>query len=233
MPDERSLAGAYVAAATGRNGRSCTWKRARGRGRSRWNGGPSGQGDLEGEIGDTRCRESLLQKCQLRYQRSPCTSIRPENALLRPLEARFLSIPGLPTAGSVNLASSSDFCNRLVRQGRRVLAGPELGHEVLTDREALRDGVRGRSASLAQLSLALARIQRSDAAIALTIRECIEGRDQAEMALRMMQLQVKTLGRVRYGRCTNQRWKLAVRSTMARMARNAPVDGVIECIRGT
>ena len=42
-----------------------------------------------------------------------------------------------------------------------------------------------------QPSLALAGNQGSGAAHALTIRECIEGRDQAEMALRMMQLQVK------------------------------------------
>ena len=62
------------------------------------------------------------------------------------------------------------------RQGRRVLAGPELGHEVLTDREALRDGVRGRSASLAQLSLAPAGNQGRGAAIAPTFRECVEGR---------------------------------------------------------
>ena len=80
------------------------------------------------------------------------------------------------------------------RQGRRVLAGPELGHEVLTDREALRDGVRGRSASLAQPSLTPAVNQGNGAANAPTIRECVEGRDQADMALRMMQLQVKISG---------------------------------------
>ena len=63
------------------------------------------------------------------------------------------------------------------RQGRRVLAGPELGHEVLTDREALGDGVRGRSPSLAQPSLTPAGNQGIGAAIAPTIRECVEGRD--------------------------------------------------------
>ena len=102
-------------------------------------------------------------------------------------------------AGMGDTAGRESWRGRLVirraaRQGRRVLAGPELGHEVLTDREALRDGVRGRSASLAQPSLALAGNQGNGAAIAPTIRECVEGRDQAEMALRRMQLQVKTLG---------------------------------------
>ena len=52
---------------------------------------------------------SLLQKCQLPGQGSLCTSIRPENALLRPLEARFLSFRGHPTADSVHLASHWTF----------------------------------------------------------------------------------------------------------------------------
>ena len=51
-----------------------------------------------------------------------------------------------------------------------------------------------RSGSLKQPSLALAANQGSGAALALTIRECIEGRDQGEMAMRMMQLQVKISG---------------------------------------
>ena len=52
---------------------------------------------------------SLLQKCQLPRQGALCTSIRRENALLRPLEARFLSFRGLPTANSVDLASHRTF----------------------------------------------------------------------------------------------------------------------------
>ena len=55
------------------------------------------------------CPMSLLQKCQLRCQVSVCTSIRPENALLRHPEARFLSFRGLPTADSVDLASRRSF----------------------------------------------------------------------------------------------------------------------------
>ena len=43
--------------------------------------------------------------CQLPRQGALCTSIRPDNALLRPPEARFLPIRGLPTADSVDLAS--------------------------------------------------------------------------------------------------------------------------------
>ena len=50
------------------------------------------------------------------------------------------------------------------------------------------DGVGARRGSLKQPSLALARNQRRGAALALTTRECIEESDQAEMALRMMQL---------------------------------------------
>ena len=52
---------------------------------------------------------SLLQKCQLPCQGSVCTSIRPENAPLHPLEARFLSFRGLPTADSVDLVSHRTF----------------------------------------------------------------------------------------------------------------------------
>ena len=51
-----------------------------------------------------------------------------------------------------------------------------------------------RSGSLKQPRLASARNQGRGAAITPTIRECVEGRDQAEMALRMMQLQVKISG---------------------------------------
>ena len=47
-----------------------------------------------------------------------------------------------------------------------------------------------RSGSLKPPRLAPARNQGSGAAIAPTIRECIEGREQAERALRRMQLQV-------------------------------------------
>ena len=50
------------------------------------------------------------------------------------------------------------------------------------------DGVGARRGSLKQPSLALARNQGRGAALALTTRECIEESDQAEMALRMMQL---------------------------------------------
>ena len=45
-----------------------------------------------------------------------------------------------------------------------------------------------------QPSLALAGNQGRRAALALTIQECIEERDQGEMAMRMMQLQVKLSG---------------------------------------
>ena len=51
-----------------------------------------------------------------------------------------------------------------------------------------------RSGSLKQPSLAPARNQGSSAAIAPTIRECVEGRDQAERALRRMQLKVTISG---------------------------------------
>ena len=57
----------------------------------------------------TACTRSLLQKCQLPRQGALCTSIRPENELLRPLEAIFLSFRGLPTANSVDLASHRTF----------------------------------------------------------------------------------------------------------------------------
>ena len=56
---------------------------------------------------------SLLRKCLLRCQGLLCTSIRPENALLRPQEARFLSFRGLPTADSVDLASRRTFATGL------------------------------------------------------------------------------------------------------------------------
>ena len=47
-----------------------------------------------------------------------------------------------------------------------------------------------RSGSWKQPRLAPARNQGSGAAIAPTIRECVEGRDQAERALRRMQLEI-------------------------------------------
>ena len=69
-----------------------------------------------------------------------------------------------------------------------------------------------RSGSLKQPRLAPARNQGSGAAIAPTIRECVEGRDQAERALRRMQLEIAVgfVGASRYPRL-----KPALRLTVA------------------
>ena len=61
------------------------------------------------------------------------------------------------------------------------------------------DGVCSRRGSLKPPSLALAGNQGRGAALALTIQECVDGRDQEEMALRMMQLQMKIAGRFATG----------------------------------
>ena len=88
-------------------------------------------------------------------------------------------------------------------RSRELLPSPEQRIERSNDRLVVgrwliaryqRDGVGARRGSLKQPSLALAGNQGRVAAIALTIRECIEGRDQAGTALRRMQLQVKISG---------------------------------------
>ena len=69
-----------------------------------------------------------------------------------------------------------------------------------------------RSGSLKQPRLASARNQGRGAAITPTIRECIEGREQAERALRRMQLEV-AVGFV--GASRDPRLKPALRLTVA------------------
>ena len=69
-----------------------------------------------------------------------------------------------------------------------------------------------RSGSWKQPSLASARNQGRGAAITPTIRECIEGREQAERALRRMQLEV-AVGFV--GASRDPRLKPALRLTVA------------------
>ena len=61
------------------------------------------------EANGTAMARSLLQECQLPCQGSLWIATRPESALLRPLEARFLPFRVLPTADSVDLASHRTF----------------------------------------------------------------------------------------------------------------------------
>ena len=88
-----------------------------------------------------------------------------------------------------------------------------LGGGVLTDRKGRKEmgWVRG-AAPGSNPALRLRGTQGSGAAIAPTIRECIEGREQAERALRRMQLEV-AVGFV--GASRDPRLKPALRLTVA------------------